>query len=341
MRGLEFLQNMSEVDQELVAESERAFHKGKSSHLKKWAALVACLCLCICCTVPALAAEDNSFVYEMLYSISPMVAQKLKPINVSCTDNGIEMKVVAAEIDGENANILVSMHDTVGSRIDETADLFDSYSIHTPYDQSGGCSLVEYDADSQTATFLISIQQMKHVLIPGDKITFSVSQLLVGKRHSDARLTQIDTNNLPAITEFVSNPNIRGWGEGEGEYVDKENFQLIQPDEKNAIVLEDGVLLTGYGIADGKLHVQVRYADILTTDNHGYIYLKNQNGEKIIYEESISFWDDSNTNSYEEYIFSVSEEEISEYEIWRELWTCNDGPIKGNWQVTFPMVKKS
>ena len=37
--------------------------------------------------------------------------------------------------------------------------------------------------------------------------------------------------------------------------------------------------LTGYGILDNELHVQVRYADILETDNHGRIYLKNENGE--------------------------------------------------------------
>ena len=37
----------------------------------------------------------------------------------------------------ETAQILVSMRDMMASRLDETTDLFDSYSIHTPYDQTG------------------------------------------------------------------------------------------------------------------------------------------------------------------------------------------------------------
>ena len=54
------------------------------------------------------------------------------------------MTVVAAEVNGEKTTILLSMHDKIAKRLDETTDLFDSYSICTPYDQSGGCSLVSY-----------------------------------------------------------------------------------------------------------------------------------------------------------------------------------------------------
>lgn len=59
----------------------------------------------------------------MMYSVSPKIAQKLKPVNESCVDNGIEMKVVAAEIQDNKATVLVTMRDTEGSRLDETTDL--------------------------------------------------------------------------------------------------------------------------------------------------------------------------------------------------------------------------
>ena len=87
----------------------------------------ACFCLCFCFSVPALAATGIDPAYEMLYSISPYIAQKLKPVNESCIDNGIEMKVVAAEIYNEKAEILISLRDTIDSRIDNTTDLSDSY----------------------------------------------------------------------------------------------------------------------------------------------------------------------------------------------------------------------
>lgn len=341
MRGKELLENMAEVDNDLIFETENAFHqKRKTFYTKRWIAIAACLCLCLCCAVPALAAGGNDLAYQVLYSISPSIAQKLKPVNVSCEDNGIEMTVVAAEVDGEKATILVSLCDNTGKRLDETTDLFDSYSIHTPYDQSGGCSLVSYDDDTKTATFILTIEQMKHILISGDKITFSVSQLLSKKEHSNFKLTQINTENVHSITEFLTKQDVRGGGGINIEPVDWDTLLLMKPDEANAIRLKSGVTLTGYGIVDGKFHIQLRFDDILNTDNHGYVYLKTKDGEVLDCESNFAFWGDSRVDSYEEYVFPVSAEELSDYEIWGEFWTCNNGPIKGNWQVTFPMVGK-
>ena len=206
MTGKELLYHMSELDADLIGEAETAFSRRKAvPHVRKWLAVAACICLCLSLSVPALAAAGNESAYEMLYSIAPGVAQKLKPVQVACEDQGIEMRVVAAQVENETAQILVSMRDTAGSRLDETTDLFDSYSIHTPYDQTGSCELVDFNSDTRTVTFLLTIEQMKHVLIPGDKITFSVKELLTGKTHSEERLTQIDTANLSEITDFIEN----------------------------------------------------------------------------------------------------------------------------------------
>ena len=103
---------------------------------------------------------------------------------------------------------------------------------------------------------------------------------------------------------------------------------------------QEGVFLTGVGIIDGEVHIQLHYEKILSRDNHGYVYLKNKNGEVLNCKGSISFWDDSRTDSYEEYVFAVSADEISEYEIWGEFWTCNSDPMEGDWKVTFTMEKK-
>ena len=60
-------------------------------------------------------------------NLSKFLDYQNKPINVSCEDNGIEMTVVAAEVNGEKTTILVSMHYKIAKRLDETTDLFDSY----------------------------------------------------------------------------------------------------------------------------------------------------------------------------------------------------------------------
>lgn len=123
----------------------------------------------------------------------------------------------------------------------------------------------------------------------------------------------------------------------EQDAFEEEHAQLMEPWEE-AIVLEKGAALTGYGIVDNKLHVQVRYTDILKTDNHGNIYLKNKDGEIIHCQYSASFWDDNEADSYEEYVFDIPVDDLNNYEIWGEFWTCSAGSIKGSWQVTFPLT---
>jgi hypothetical protein len=327
---------ISEIQPKYLEEAD-TYKARKPARWKKWVA-AACICVCFGSAVPVLAAGDNKIAYELLYMISPSAAQKLKPVRISCEDNGIKMEVAAANIEGHKATILVSMQDVKGNRLDETADLFDSYSIHTPYDQRGGCFFAGYDEETATATFMLEIEQMNEVLIPGDKITFSVGEILVGKKHSDLKLETIDLVELPVINNFKANPDISGYGGMDLDSLEEDKIRLMEPDEESAFVLEKGVALTGYGILDNELHVQVRYADILETDNHGRIYLKNENGEAVYDQYSVSFRDEDGRDNYQEYIFPIPADGLDSYEMWGEFWTCSSGPIKGNWQVTFPLT---
>ena len=179
---------------------------------------------------------------------------------------------------------------------------------------------------------------MNQVLIPGDKITFSVGEILSGKKHSNLELENIDLNHLPVINNIKANPDIRGCSGMDPDSFDEDHARLMEPDEEAAVVLEEGVTLTGCGILDDKLHVQVKYSDIFKTDNHGYIYLKNETGEVVSYQYDVSFWHDNGTDSYQEYIFNIPVDDLNRYEIWGEFWTCNGGSVKGDWQVTFPLA---
>lgn len=331
MKKEDMLDKMSLIDAKYI---EEAVYPGKKKRmsLKYMSILAACICLCLGAVISVLAVTNEN-AYEMLYSVAPGIAQRLKPVNASCTDQGIEMQVIAAKIQDEKAEILISLKDTEETRIDETIDLFDSYSIHTPYDQSGGCSLADYDEETGSAIFLIQIEQINHELIPGDKITFSVGNLLTGKKHFDAEMSEIDMRNLPEVKEFMIDPNVRG-ASASGREADIN--KLIEPDDINARWIEDGVSVTSYGIVNGELHIQMRYDNIHQTDNHGFLYLKSQDGEQIFCDGSISFWDERCQNSYEEYIFQIPEDGLDNYQVWGEFWTCNT-LIEGKWQVTFPM----
>lgn len=122
---------------------------------RRYAALAAAAVLCVLLTVPALAFAGVAPAYEVLYAISPAIAQTLKPVQLSCEDNGIRMEVISAAVQGNRADIYISIQDLTGDRIDETVDLFDSYQINRSFDGSATCQLASYDAQRKEATFLI------------------------------------------------------------------------------------------------------------------------------------------------------------------------------------------
>ncbi len=311
----------------------------KGFSAKKIAALVASVVLLFILAVPGLAAADVQAAYEILYAVSPKIAQELKPVRMSSEDSGINMEVISANINGDTAHIYISMQDITGERIDETTDLYDSYSINRPFSSSATCERISYDEETNTANFLITITQMGQKEIGGKKITFTVAKFLSKKQEYQDKIMQIDSNTVNSSPQTQSDVNIRGWSSsgdmsGNSKYID-----YLKATSEGSFSPVEGVTVTGTGFIDGKLHIQAYYENILETDNHGYVYLMNATGDEIRSEASVSFWDSEKSGSFEEYIFNVTPSEINNYELYGHFWTCSS-LTKGNWQVTFPLEYK-
>lgn len=97
----------------------------KTFHLEESCAAAATIMLVFTMSVPALAAADYEPAYNLLYKVSPTIAQKLKPVRMSCEDNGIKFEVISAYVEGSEAKIFISAQDIDGDKIDETTDLFE------------------------------------------------------------------------------------------------------------------------------------------------------------------------------------------------------------------------
>lgn len=302
------------------------------------AMLAACLCLAI--AMPALAANVEP-VYEILYAVSPATAQFFMPVNKFCEDNGIRMEVESAYFHGDTAEIYVTMCDTEGKgRIDETTDLFDSYDINRPFDSACGCSFVDYNADTQTARFYITIQTMNGEPIDGGKVTFSVREFLSGKHeyedveipgaldtaaeHARTRTVEIDGGGYPD-----------GWTEEEAEEKLSGGQEVLATGEPYSTFPIDGIDLTGTGYIDGQLHIQLAMRNVRETDNHGFIWLEGADGTRV--EELYVVMFDEDTTGYYEYIFDVPVDELAAYSLHGDFVTCDTGLTKGNWRVTFPL----
>ncbi|RXS74217.1 DUF4179 domain-containing protein [Blautia faecicola] len=311
--------------------------KGVRKHfiMRRAVAAAATIMLVFTMSVPALAAADYEPAYNLLYKVSPTIAQKLKPVRMSCEDNGIKFEVISAYVEGSEAKIFISAQDIDGDKIDETTDLFDSYSINTPFDCSSSCENISYDTKTKTATFLISISQWNEQDIIGEKITFRVREMLSNKQEYDMVLSDLDMNNISTAPETVTPTHIFG-GSGTNYSEVENNFRALKA---TGILYSpvEGVDITAMGYVDGDLHIQVRYENVLKTDNHGYIYFQNNEGEKITCNANVEFSTDSEYQErYVEYIYDLSDIELAEYDAYGYFVT-SDTLITGNWSVTFPL----
>jgi len=168
------------IDDHMIKEAKETNKKTIRFPIRKLAVAAAIALVCFG-SVPALAAADVEPAYHLLYSISPALAQKLKPVNLSCVDQGIQMEVDSAYIHGNTAEAIICIKDLSGDRIDETVDLFDSYNIRNIKDSSGTCDLLDYNEATGVATFAVLMEQTDGSALAGSKVTVSLSKLLCKK----------------------------------------------------------------------------------------------------------------------------------------------------------------
>lgn len=297
--------------------------------LRRIIALAAALLLMLSCSVSALAAADVEPAYELLYSVSPALAQRLKPVRLASEDNGIRMEVVAAAIEGDTATALISLRDLAGDRIDKTTDLFDSLAIRCAFDSSNTIQLDHYDEETGTVYYLYQMTQMNGRDIRGKKITVALSRFLSRKQNYQGEIPGIDlaAASADAKTQTVS--------ELRGRFGKSDAAEVLLPCLN--VSPAQGASVTAVGFVGGRLHVQLYYEDIARTDNHGWIWLQNDSGQSIPCEGGVSFWDEARRGSYEEYVFPVSsQEELAGYRLYGDLTLCS-ALCEGDWQVTFPL----
>ncbi|MGF7059570.1 hypothetical protein [Brassicibacter mesophilus] len=319
--------------------TERTNKKNNKSMFRRPVAILAMLMVFVFTTIPVLAAAVPT-VYELMYFVSPSIAQFFMPVQKSCEDNGIKMEVVSAYIHDDTAEIYITMQDLTENRIDETTDLYDSYSIHRPFDSSATCQRVGYDDATKTVTFLITITEWGNNKIVGDKITFSVREFLSNKHEYNDVFIAVDLSSLEN-TPLAKNTGIIGGGgiNFEKYFPDNANsIKVLVPSEPMDFPIE-GIDFTGIGYVNGMLHIQTSVTNPLTNDNHGFIFLKDKSGNEIQCDYSVSFTETSDSGErvdYSEYVFDIPQAEISEYHLQGDFVTSGLF-TQGNWQVTFPL----
>lgn len=291
------LDSINDVRNDFILEAETPVRKRHALRRLAAAAIAAVLCLAL--AVPAVASSPIG--YSIMYTISPALAQSLKPVNQSCEENDIRMEVISAVIEDSAAYIQIGLTGLEDGLLDGSTDLNDSYYVNYSFDAAASCSKLDYDDETNTITYLIRLSPMGDEKLTGGKVTFGLRELCGFTADWEGPLEDV------ALTP--SDETVPG------------------PVEHAAITCVDFV--------DDKLHVEVYFDPIDAGGANGFLYLKDENGEPI-YGESDSRHDEAGTGRYDDYTFDVTPDQAESCALWGWFYTMSE-PIEGPWSVTFPL----
>ncbi len=301
--------------------------------LRRSVAIAAALC-CLLAAVPALAASLPA-ANDLLYRVSPGLAQLFRPVQRSCVSNGIELVVRSAYIHGDTAEIYLSLRDLEGDRVDATTDLFDSYSLRRPFDSNATCQFAGFDAESRTAFFLVQVTEWGNHKIEGEKLTFTFSRFLSEKEEREGLSVPLDLGALPASVPTREAYSTGGSGE---VFLSSEDSHMLLPAEAPLASPVVGIDITAAGYLNGKLHIQTAMYDNLNSDNHCFLYLMDRAGARYDCLYSRYFTDETAGQrvDYCEFVFDLPRETASSYTLCGDFVTSKR-LTQGDWQVTFPL----
>ena len=336
--------------EEAAQEQRSVVRRGVFKAIRGMAAAAAAV-MCFGVVLPVLAMTVPP-IYQLMYLVSPELAQFFQPVQMADDYQGIRMEVVSAYIHENEAQIYITLQDLEGDRIDATTDLYDSYHINIPFSCTSGCERVGYDSETGKVTFLITISQWNGQSIEGEKITFSVREFLSHKEFNEDLLIPISLSEAeedPATMAAV----LSGKGASRDFQMTYESIEgyedlwshttrVLVPQPDNGLIPLDGIEFTGMGYVDGMLHIQYAAPDNLLNDNHGYFFLVDGSGQERLYDCNMGFWGQNEATrhiSYEDCVFVISPEELSDYTL-HGYFVTTGFRMEGNWSVTFPLEQE-
>ena len=231
-------------------------------------AFILAIVLMIACAATALAGAVNENFNAWLYQIWPEAATTLMPVNMSCENNGIRMEVISAVADGKELYITYSLEDLEGDRlnIENSPILY----VNSYPDYLWGASFEQPMKDEATGKVIFG----EHFRYQ-ESIT-ATDGVLKAHLPSFTSFTEIPLIDLfPYLEQYGGEvrtmdapENARTlWAHDsylEEKPVDGEvlaSMRVIDNSANLEIPLADTVFLSGIGMVDGRLHVQLHYVN--------------------------------------------------------------------------------
>lgn len=332
------------------AKAEKDSSRGKSVGTRlafRLSLAAAAAVVCIVTAVPVCAAHVPAF-YRIVEYLSPTLADRLVPIEKSSTSQGITMEVEAIHLEGNEAEIILSLRDAEGSTQDFVhgeMDLFDSYGLsdYTNDSMIGGCHFLTYDEEEDKAYFRVDVQSDN--AYQSDKLQFSLHSILCDKS-SDSRAVDLSGIVYSADTKPVTLSGSSGVLTDDLLPDSLKSIPATPEDPRpRTNVLEvmtvagcaaDDFTLTGVAYMDGVLRVQMCMGDNWSLDRHVELFLKDSSGRERYPDHSVSWHEETGDTSFQFYEYWYVEDigSIGDYSMYGIFHSAGE-LVKGDWTITF------
>lgn len=336
-----------ELVENLIGRAKSGNIKNKRNRFVLKAAIAAAAVVCLVTAVPVCAAQVPVF-YRIVEYLSPALADQLVPIEESCTSQGITMQVEAIHLEGNEAEIIISMRDADGSTHDLVhgeMDLYDSYGLSDYVSDSviGGCHFLTYDAQEDKAYFQVTVQS-DHAY-HAEKLKFRAGAVLCDKSE-ETRDVDLSGTVYDAKTKLVT---LRGSGGLMTQEQLPDSLRTVpatseDPAPRTNVIdgiaaadcAADDFTVTGIAYQDGVLRVQICMGDNWKSDRHVQLFLRDSDGNERHSDRSVS-WDEEVGDAryvFYEYYYIGDIGELSDYAMYGIFYSAGT-LIEGDWNVTF------
>ena len=367
--GLESMQGNPFLAQRILNQerTEQPVMKKKISF-----AFILAMILLLACAATAIAGAVNESFNAWLYRIWPEAATTLMPVNMSCESGGIRMEVISAVTDGKDLYITYSMEDLEGDRLNiENSPVM--------YVDPSSCYMWESSfeqplRDEATGKIIFGEHFNYHGNISSEDILHAHIHNFTSFEgpvqvdlfpYLEQYGSQVKTMAVPEDAQILwqaDDYEQPDWSDPPGPI--PASMQVLDTESSLEIPLADTVYLSGIGMVDGLLHVQLHYVNhqktvigeyldtivtrpdevsyVLRDKDSGYWYNEwYQDPEKLPNRIEVLGWgtqpDDPDTPEWAEIIFTADAAELDPdrqdflVEIYQRI------PIQGSWDVEIPV----
>ncbi|QUA52000.1 leucine-rich repeat domain-containing protein [Aristaeella lactis] len=288
---------------------------------------------------------DMENLHEKMESKWPEIREELIPVNLSCEKQGIRVELLSALVQDREAWVMYTVQDLDGDRISgRSMEQYRPYAvtvISQNLDMMSGTVFTEYDETTHKMTVAEYVLYDQPVEPYNGPVTFGIKNITISG-HTDTDLTPL-IGQYGKTAEGIEPPEMLFT-----EPTDLKRKVLDTHDPLD-IQIDEGVVLTGIGVIDNELHIQLQYPDnrlIWFADNTryhkmimSYVSYSFENREHDINEHFMSAcWDENGdgVEDREEYISRLKQEDADK----AVTILCVERileSIEDNWEIQIPL----